>query len=112
MQGLRQDVDAAEATTAAAAVEHAAALGSLAAMHGARLDAVRQQTEAQLAALLDVFASCVSSTLPVPVSSTWIRMYCCDCTADWVQSVKPVTPHQADPCFQTPACDRPGEYAS
>jgi len=83
-------VDAAEATTAAAAVEHAAALGSLAAMHDARLDAVRLQTDAQLASLLDAFASCVLSTIPVPVESIWSRMYCCDCRADWVQSVKRV----------------------
>ena len=52
-------MDAAEATTSAAAAEHARVLASLVAMHGARLDAVQQQVEAQLAALLTAFASCV-----------------------------------------------------
>ena len=69
-------MDAAEASTAAAAGEHARALASLVAMHDARLDAVRQQTDAQLAALLDAFASCV--LYPVLWTEANHFHVCCD----------------------------------
>ncbi len=85
-------MDAAEATTAAAAVEHARALASLAAMHDARLDAARLQTDGQLAALLNAFASCVWCTIPSCTPQIDPRIAA---TALRVQSVKDVLLHQA-----------------
>ena len=69
-QGLREDIDAAEASTVAAAVEHERVLGSLLAMHDQRLSAVQRQADAQLAALLTDFGACASTLFAAAVAAT------------------------------------------